>query len=164
VRGPPPPECQLPICTSPSPSPRPPRLARVEYLPEAAGAYSVSVRLALTAEAVLVYGRGGTGAPGLPELRAYYSSRGQEAKRQSPMADGSSLPTSPMPPYRVNREWCASMPWSTLPPPLRPHRSHGIDITSKSTSKYSRARKVSFYVHPWLLQCLLRPWCFVLLS
>ncbi len=55
----------------------------VEYLPEAAGAYSVSVRLALTAEAVAGYGRGGTGAPGLPELRAY-SSRGQEA----PVANG----------------------------------------------------------------------------
>ena len=31
----------------------------VDYLPEAAGAYSVSVRLALTAEAVASYGRGG---------------------------------------------------------------------------------------------------------
>ena len=58
----------------------------VEYLPEAAGAYSVSVRLALTAEAVAGYGRGGTGAPGLPELRAY-SSRGQEA----PVANGGGL-------------------------------------------------------------------------
>ena len=54
----------------------------VEYLPEAAGAYSVSVRLALTAEAVAGYGRGGTGAPGLPELRAYYSSR------EAPVANG----------------------------------------------------------------------------